>query len=209
MVQKFPESVPRLRHNTRKNISGEKQLNCALICIIVHINEAPAYEYSYFLFCCLIKKGEGGLIMTAPAVERNRSMADEWITTFETRFLDKRGGGHRLVSAHSIQQGTNTLPSAHSRVHTPLMEQNQQNRKELLKHCRRAAPHNEDGKCITNGVFIQTLNNNWTSCGCRMFVYRIAVITKALFWNIVNFLCRQHPQSDGMEKLIAFKTEQY
>lgn len=113
MVQKFPESVPRLRHNTRKNISGEKQLNCALICIIVHINEAPAYEYSYFLFCCLIKKGEGGLIMTAPAVERNRSMADEWITTFETRFLDKRGGVTGLCQHIQYNKG-----QTHCQVHT-------------------------------------------------------------------------------------------
>lgn len=30
-----------------------------LICIIVHINEARLYEYSYFLFCCLIKKQRG------------------------------------------------------------------------------------------------------------------------------------------------------
>lgn len=44
---------------TLANISGEKELNCVLICIIVHINEVSAYEYA-FLFCCLIKKREGG-----------------------------------------------------------------------------------------------------------------------------------------------------
>lgn len=33
------------------SVSGEKlRLNCALICIIVHINEASLYEYSYFCF---------------------------------------------------------------------------------------------------------------------------------------------------------------
>lgn len=42
-------------------ISGEKSLNCELICISVHINEHQTYEYSY-IFCCLIKSEgtEGG-----------------------------------------------------------------------------------------------------------------------------------------------------
>lgn len=54
MEQKFPESPtshtadphPSLMLAT---ISGEKSLNCELICISVHINELQTYEYSYFL----------------------------------------------------------------------------------------------------------------------------------------------------------------
>lgn len=59
----FSQSRLVLQHS----ISGGKlKLNCMPICIIVHINEAMLYEYSYFLFCCLIKKrsrkgGGGGL----------------------------------------------------------------------------------------------------------------------------------------------------
>lgn len=34
----------------RHLLGGELRLNCALICIIVHINEAGLYEYSYFCF---------------------------------------------------------------------------------------------------------------------------------------------------------------
>lgn len=45
--------------STQHLLGGELRLNCVLICIIVHINEYPLYEYSYFLFCCLIKKRRG------------------------------------------------------------------------------------------------------------------------------------------------------
>lgn len=47
------------RTSMRHLLGGELRLNCVLICIIVHINEALLYEYSYFLFCCLIKKRRG------------------------------------------------------------------------------------------------------------------------------------------------------
>lgn len=47
------------RTSMRHLLGGEPRLNCVLICIIVHINEARLYEYSYFLFCCLIKKRRG------------------------------------------------------------------------------------------------------------------------------------------------------
>lgn len=58
-----PHTPPRAL--TLTSVSREKSLNCVLICISVHINEPIAYEYSYFLFCCLIKRGgregEGGV----------------------------------------------------------------------------------------------------------------------------------------------------
>lgn len=120
MVQKFPETFPPLpvRALTLAHISREMRLNCALICIIVHINEASAYEYSYFLFCCLIKKGDGGA-MTAPAIERNRSRADEWIMTLEPLPWRPRstGGGHGPVSANSIKRHGTTQHTLWNNTH--------------------------------------------------------------------------------------------
>lgn len=118
MVQKFPQNRPPVCALTLANISGEKELNCVLICIIVHINEVSAYEYA-FLFCCLIKKREGGAIMTEPAMERNRSTADEWITTLEPLPWQPRsgvGGSQACVSKFNKTTRDNT--TAHTVEYT-------------------------------------------------------------------------------------------
>lgn len=45
-----PLSLNLLSYFNTASLGGELRLNCALICIIVHINEAQLYEYSYFCF---------------------------------------------------------------------------------------------------------------------------------------------------------------
>lgn len=139
MVQKFPETSPPLpvRALTLAHISGEMRLNCALICIIVHINEASAYEYSYFLFCCLIKRGDGGRDDSdgdrAEQKQSGRVNYDSGAIAVTTAIYGR--GSRACVSkfnkatrddvAHAVEQ------------HTPLTEHNLQNRKELFKHSLR------------------------------------------------------------------------
>lgn len=45
-----PLALNLLSYRNTASLGGKLKLNCVLICIIVHINEAQVYEYSYFCF---------------------------------------------------------------------------------------------------------------------------------------------------------------
>lgn len=77
------------RTSMRHLLGGELRLNCVLICIIVHINEARLYEYSYFLFCCLIKKRRGwkGLGVGCGGLESRQSQQQNGMTGLRRREL--------------------------------------------------------------------------------------------------------------------------